>query len=196
MPFITPEVADERDALATYLIQQIEQLRIAALELDDTSLRATPTDSPLSLAGLTAHVAQAVARWLEHVQSRGVPADRRPASEEDLAVGSDGFHTGQEVPELTGEQLRARLEHVRDLVRPIIAAADLDARVPVPEAPWFPKELESWNVRWVCHHLIAEVARHAGHADLIRESLDGEIAYSLNARDVGETFDWADYQRA
>ncbi|WP_010524242.1 DUF664 domain-containing protein [Nesterenkonia sp. F] len=196
MPFITPEVTDERDALATYLVQQLEQLRISAIDLDDASLRATPTVSTLSLAGLLAHVTQAVARWLDHVQSFGISADRRPASEEDLVAGFEGFHTGREVPELTGQQLRARLEHVRDLVRPILTAADLDARVPVPDAPWFPKGLESWNVRWICHHLVAEVARHVGHADLIREGLDGQIAYALNARDVGETFDWADYQRA
>lgn len=195
MPFITPAVTEEHDALATYLIQQLEQLRIAAIDLDDASLRATPTVSPLSLAGLLAHVTQAVARWLDHVQSCGLLADRRPASQEDLAAGFEGFHTGQEVPELTGEQLRTRIEQVRDLVRPILTAVDLDARVPVPDAPWFPKDLESWNVRWICHHLIAEVARHVGHADLIRESLDGQIAYALNARDVGETFDWADYQR-
>lgn len=194
MPFITPEVTDERDALATYLVQQLEQLRISSLDLDDARLRTAPTAGSLSLAGLIAHVSQATARWLHHVQTHGVDVEHRPVEEEELAVAFEGFHTGQEVPDLPGDQLLARLGSVRDLVRPITGSADLDARVPVPDAPWFPQDVDSWNVRWVVHHLIAEAARHAGHADLIRESLDGEIAYALNARDAGETFDWADYR--
>ena len=50
----------------------------------------------------------------------------------------------------------------------------LDAAVPVPrDSPWFPKDVDAWSVRWVFLHVISELARHAGHADIIRESLDG-----------------------
>ncbi|GAB3193216.1 mycothiol transferase [Nesterenkonia suensis] len=193
MPFLTAEVTDERDACAIYAVQQLEQLRIAALDLDDAQLRAAPTAGALSMGGLIAHVAQTVVRWLHHVYVHGVAEPDSGLAEEAFALGFDGFWTGEEVPEETGTQLRDRLATARDLVRPVLADADFDARVPIPEAPWFPKELESWNVRWVAHHLVAEVARHAGHADIIREHLDGQIAYALNARDVGETFDWAEY---
>lgn len=45
---------------------------------------------------------------------------------------------------------------------------------PVPRGvPWFPADVEKWSVRWVLLHLIEETARHGGHADIIRESLDG-----------------------
>jgi hypothetical protein len=42
-------------------------------------------------------------------------------------------------------------------------------------------------VRWLCLHLIREIARHAGHADIIRESLDGATAYELFTKERGAT---------
>jgi Protein of unknown function (DUF664) len=49
---------------------------------------------------------------------------------------------------------------------------DLDVAQPLPEAPWFPPG-EKWSARRVLLHILAETAQHAGHADIIRESLDG-----------------------
>ena len=48
-------------------------------------------------------------------------------------------------------------------------------------SPWFPKDLEAWSVRWVILHVINELARHAGHADIVRETLDGATMYDLIA---------------
>jgi Protein of unknown function (DUF664) len=64
----------------------------------------------------------------------------------------------------------------------LVETADLDAAVPVPQdIPWFPKDQESWSVRWVILHVINELARHAGHADIIRETIDGATMYELIA---------------
>jgi hypothetical protein len=64
----------------------------------------------------------------------------------------------------------------------LVEAADLDATVPVPhDVPWFPKGLDAWSVRWVILHVINELARHSGHADIIRESIDGATMYELIA---------------
>ena len=64
----------------------------------------------------------------------------------------------------------------------LVETADLDAAVPVPrDAPWFPKDVDAWSVRWVILHLCNELARHAGHADIIRESIDGATMYELIA---------------
>ena len=63
---------------------------------------------------------------------------------------------------------------------------DLDAAVPVPrDAPWFPRDVDAWSVRWVFLHVISELARHAGHADIIRESIDGATMYELIAAAEG-----------
>jgi hypothetical protein len=64
--------------------------------------------------------------------------------------------------------------------------------VPVPrDAPWFPTDVEAWSLRWVLLQLIQESARHAGHADIVRESLDGATQYELMAAAEGwPATDW------
>jgi hypothetical protein len=60
--------------------------------------------------------------------------------------------------------------------------ADLGAPLPptTPGAPWIPAGLV-WTPRWILLHLIEETARHAGHADIVRESLDGATCWTLMA---------------
>jgi hypothetical protein len=68
----------------------------------------------------------------------------------------------------------------------IVDIADLGQPVPVPKGvPWFPADVEAWSVRWVLLHLIEETARHAGHADIVREALDGATAFPLLAAAEG-----------
>jgi hypothetical protein len=64
----------------------------------------------------------------------------------------------------------------------VAGIADLGQPVPVPRGvPWFPQDVEAWSVRWVLLHVIEETARHAGHADIIRESIDRATMYELMA---------------
>jgi hypothetical protein len=59
---------------------------------------------------------------------------------------------------------------------------DLGQEVPVPKGvPWYPSDVDNWSVRWVLLHLIEETARHAGHADILREAIDGATAFPLMA---------------
>lgn len=55
----------------------------------------------------------------------------------------------------------------------LVATLDLDSSHPLPVAPWFEPGV-SWSVRRVLLHVIAETAQHAGHADIIREAIDGQ----------------------
>jgi len=64
------------------------------------------------------------------------------------------------------EQVASRTE---ELVRTL---PSLDASQPLPAAPWFPPNAR-WSARRVLLHIIAETSQHAGHADIIREALDG-----------------------
>ena len=69
--------------------------------------------------------------------------------------------------------VRADSAEVGPLTDALVASLpDLDADPPLPKAPWFPAG-ERWSARRVLMHIIAETAQHAGHADIIRESLDG-----------------------
>ena len=76
-----------------------------------------------------------------------------------------------------------RANSVDDDTEAIIGGiADLGQAVPVPkDVPFFPQDLDSWEVRWVLLHLIEELARHAGHADIIREHIDGGTMHPIMA---------------
>jgi hypothetical protein len=73
-----------------------------------------------------------------------------------------------------------------------IASVGLDDPVPVPKGvPWFPSDIDAWSVRWVLLHLIEETGRHAGHADIVRESIDGATSFSPMAAVEGwPATDW------
>lgn len=69
--------------------------------------------------------------------------------------------------------LRSRVEQVAAGTEDFLREADLDRSNPLPQAPWF-EPGASWSVRRVALHLLAEISQHAGHADIIRESIDGQ----------------------
>lgn len=93
-----------------------------------------------------------------------------------MEYGAD-FRPG---PEETVEVLRERVRATCDEAVRVIGEADLEARVPAPDAPWF-AGTEGWSVRWVVMHLVEELARHADHADIVREGIDGATTYELVA---------------
>jgi hypothetical protein len=98
----------------------------------------------------------------------------------DPSLYGDAFIMG---PHETLTELLADSEQCGRETEAIVAGiADLSQPVPVPkDVPFFPQDLDSWEVRWVLHHLIEEIARHAGHADIIREHIDGGTMYSIIA---------------
>lgn len=175
MPAVAAPVADEREGLLAYLAQQRLVLRITAYGLTDDQARATPTASPLSVGGLIKHLARVERGWMVTVMGRAREwspeqheAGFRLAPGETLAGVLEQY-------ERAAEETDAIIEGIPDLGQP----------VPVPrEVPWAPG-VTAWSVRWVLLHLIEETARHAGHADIIRESLDGATAFALMAAAEG-----------
>jgi len=169
-------VADERSALLDYLAQQRYVLRLTAYGLTDEQARATPTVGPLSVGGLINHVAAVEEGWIDTVLHRPPGSD---AGENDR-----GFHL------VSDDTLAAVLERYATVARRtddvIAGIADLGQPVPVPQGvPWFPDDVDAWSVRWVLLHLIEETARHAGHADIVRESVDGASAFPIMAAAEG-----------
>lgn len=175
MPAVVAPVADEREGLLAYLAQQRLLLRLTAYGLTDDQARATPTASPLSVGGLIKHVAGAERGWLATVMGR-----KREWSPEKHEAS---FRLG---PDETLAGTLELYEQVADETDAIVAGIpDLGKPVPVPPGVPFAPGVTAWSVRWVLLHLIEETARHAGHADIIRESLDGATAFPLMAAAEG-----------
>lgn len=184
MPMGAPPVADERDGLLAYLSQQRQGLRLAAYGLSDEQARRTTTASSLSVGGLIKHVSSSEKGWIDLV------AGGNQDSFGDFARYMEGFRLGEDE---TLEQVLAVYDDVAKRTESVIATiADLGREVPVPtNAPWFPDDVEAWSVRWVLLHLIEETALHAGHADIVRECLDGATAGPLLAAAEGwEPTEW------
>ncbi|MEE1650219.1 DUF664 domain-containing protein [Brachybacterium sp. J144] len=194
MPFLTRNVTTEADGLATFGRQQVHQIVTTLHALDDQQLRATPSASELSVGAIAHHVLAVVdgnAHEIERATARAAravigdePVIHAPGEDDDPELGDPSLS----VPDgATAATLGAALEQAGTRLEEALRAADLDAPVPTPEAPWY-TGAEDWNVRWLALHTIEEVARHAGQADVIRESIDGKGAYELNALTDGETW--------
>jgi uncharacterized damage-inducible protein DinB len=175
-----PPVADEREGLLAFLAQQRRVLRIAAHGLTDEQARLVPTESSLSVGGLIKHVAHAEKGWMDTVLQRDV----RGSMEEREARQLAQFQLAPE--ETLADVLSFYTEVARETEEIVSGIPDLGRPVPVPKGvPWFPSDVDAWSVRWVLFHLIEETARHAGHADIIREHVDGATAFTLMAAAEG-----------
>ncbi len=175
MPGLAPPLTDEKELLLAYIAQQRHGLRNAAHGLSDEQARLTPLDSSLSIGGLIKHLADVEKHWIDVVLQRD--SGRREDRETDYGAG---FRL--EPDESLADVLDRYVEVAEDTDAAMAGIVDLDRAVPVPKGvPWFPADVEAWSVRWVLLHLIEETSRHAGHADIIRESIDGATMYELMA---------------
>jgi hypothetical protein len=159
-----PERLDLLDTLAKHR----ELFRFTVQGLTDEQAAATPTASALCLGGLIKHVTFVESGWVDFVLEG--------TSAMEPGEGSFEAHTNS-FRMLDGETLAGILadyeqcaKRTDDLVRSI---PSLDASHPLPPAPWF-EPGASWSARRVFMHIVAETAQHAGHADIIRETLDGQ----------------------
>ena len=186
MPFLTAESTGEADTLATFAQQQIEQVATTLHGLDREQLAQVPSASGLSLGALARHVvfiAGSAALTIAAAPGPGRDSERTP----EQAQREGGLAPEALRDEDTAESLIEELHRAGEDLAAAIRAADLDTLGPVPEAPWF-EGRTSWSMRWYATHQIEEHARHAGHADIVRESLDGKTAYELNALAAGQTW--------
>lgn len=173
-----PDSAELNDLLATlarqrgFLVQTLDGLT-------HEQAASRPTVSALCLGGLIKHVGATERQWIDFAvngaPTTGPELDWDNIDWSDPAVVSVIKEREQQFQLLADEtvagvladyaQVAADTERrVRDL--------DLDVRHTLPAAPWF-ESGEQWSVRRVLTHLIAETAQHSGHADILRESIDG-----------------------
>ena len=168
---------EERADLLELLRKHRALFRHTVAGLTDDQAASTPTVSELSLGGLVKHVSATEAGWAAFVLAG--PAERPDIdwasvdwSDPPPAVAAyrDGFRM---VEGETLEGLLAAYDEVAAATDELVTTVDLSARQPLPEAPWF-EPGATWSARRVFHHVAVETAQHAGHADILRETIDGQ----------------------
>jgi hypothetical protein len=164
---VTGERADLLEALA----KQRHFLRFTTRDLTDEQAGLRTTASELCLGGLIKHVTSVERNWVGFIlEGPSAMPDFTSLTEADLAQWAEGFRM------LPGETLAGVLAEYAEVARRtddlVATLPDLDVTWPLPKAPWN-EPGSQWSARRVLLHIIAETAQHAGHADIIRESLDG-----------------------
>ncbi len=175
MPGLVPPVQDERENLLGFLAQQRLVLKLTAHGLTDEQARQAASVSTLTVGGLIKHVANVERNWADTI------LQQRSMSDE-IYLDSFSMRDDETLADVIAEYdaVAARTSEI------VAAIDDLGQAVPVPKGvPWFPDDVDAWSVRWVLAHLIQETARHAGHADVVRESVDGATAFPLMAAAEG-----------
>ena len=167
-PVADRERADLLDSLGRHRFF----LRYTVQDLTDEQARLRPTASALCLGGIIKHVAATEATWADFMV-RGPAAF--PTMDRSGPEMAESWAAEHEL--LPGETLAGALRRYAevaartdDLVRTL---PSLDVEHPLPAAPWF-EPGATRSARRVLLHIIAETAQHAGHADLIRETIDGQ----------------------
>ena len=166
----TGEKADLLGALA----QAHEFLSYTCRGVSEEDARKRTTVSELTLGGLIKHVTSVERHWMDFIvngpESAAATSSFSNLTEEDFARYADGFRLTE------GETLAGALEDYRaaaeETARVVEGLEDLGASYELPETPW--SEARTWSVRRTLIHIIAETTQHAGHADIIREALDGQ----------------------
>jgi hypothetical protein len=159
-PALTAERADLLETLAAH--RGFLRFTVRGLTTEQATRRTTA--SQLTLAGIVKHVAGTERSWADFAV--GGPAAMRQSPEE-------WAREWVLQPGETLESVLADYEEVAARTDELVRTIDLDFGHPLPEAPWFPPGAVR-SARRVFLHVIAETAQHAGHADILRESLDGQ----------------------
>jgi uncharacterized damage-inducible protein DinB len=156
-------LAGERDALT----QQLDFHRATLLRkpegLDGEQLRRPMTASGLSLLGLVKHLAETEHGWFLKIYGGLPEPDLFPTDGDPDAE----FRVG---PDETADALVGQYLRTCERARAVVAAGELDD---VVTTPWGAEA----NLRAILVHMVQETARHNGHADIIREAIDGTTGH-------------------
>ena len=164
-----PLTADEVGTLTGFLDYQRATLAWKCAGLDSTGLSATVAASSMTLGGMLKHLALVEDDWFSYTfcdQDRQPPWD---TIDWDADSDWDWHSAAGDAPDQLLQLWQDAVGRSRSVVREALGRGGLDqtaARIwPDGQAP---------SLRWILCHLIEEYARHNGHADLIRESIDGQ----------------------
>lgn len=164
----TTAAGGERADLLKALAGQRYFLRYTVRDLTDEQAARRTTASELCLGGLIKHVTLTERQWIRFILAG--PSAMGGGDEASRTEWAAAFRM---LPGETLAGLLADYEQAASRTTEVVETLpDLAASQPLPPAPWFEPGAR-WTARQVLLHVLAETAQHAGHADIIRESLDG-----------------------
>ncbi|MCL6485830.1 DinB family protein [Williamsia phyllosphaerae] len=182
MMIASANVPGERETLIEIYGDQRKALLVTLDGLSEDDARKASTVSELTLGGLVKHLTNVEKYWITTI------AEADPDAEFDVA-GAENAYTL-----IDGETFADWLAEYRDQAQRtdefIATVPDLDLLIPVPTAPWAPVR-QHHTVRRILLHLFRETAQHSGHADLIREAIDGQSTTMTMASDANRSSDRA-----
>lgn len=169
MGAVDQTLTGERADLAETLAKHRNFLRYTTRDMSDEQAALRATVSELCLGGIVKHVAAVERQWARFIVEGPVAMGRWDEAGR-MQEWLDGFRMlpGETLAGLLDDYAAAAIQ-TDDLVATL---PDLDASQPLPEAPWYEPGAR-WSARRVLLHVMAETAQHAGHADIIREAIDG-----------------------
>ena len=157
----------ERDELLSALERHRGFLRQTVDGISDEQAAQRTTVSELCLGGLVKHVTRMETRWVDFIL-RGPDA----ISMDETSYAEHAASFRMESDDTVGSLLADYDTAARESEKIVRGLPSLDVEHPLPEAPWF-EPGASWSARRVLLHVLAETSQHAGHADIVREAIDG-----------------------
>lgn len=175
-----PASNDEITGLVNYLDQQLIAIRSAAVGLTDEQARMRPCRSALSIAGLLKHATFCMRGATTRLTGSGARGELDEAAFA-AYMGSFALTDGETAAGALEDFDRAQAAYLG-----AVAATDPDSPTVEPPAPWDGiYDSRPANARYYLVHQIEEMARHAGHADIIREQIDGMAVPAIVLSEAG-----------
>jgi uncharacterized damage-inducible protein DinB len=163
-----PLAADETATLLGFLDYQRATLAWKCSGLDAAGLRAKTAASSITLGGMLKHLANVEDYWFSRRLHGRDPQPIWEAADWDADPDWDWHPAAGDTPEYLRALWQDAVVRSRSLVAEAMADGGLDQ---LARRPW--SDGRAPSLRWILVHLIEEYARHNGHADFLRESIDG-----------------------
>lgn len=164
-----PFAGDEVAVVRGFLDFHRQTLRWKTEGLTAEQLAATHPPSTMTLGGMLKHLAYVEDHWFGHVFAGQDPAEPWASVDWDADADWDWHSATHDSP----DDLRTLWEESVARSDALVAAA-ADGFDTVAARPWR-RTGEPINLRWIVVHMVEEYCRHNGHADLLRESIDGQV---------------------
>ena len=168
-----PAVAGEAETLIGFIdfLRATMEWRTSGLSDDKLNRPLAGHPSPMTLGGMLKHLAFVESYWFEHVALGEEPSEPWLSADWDADPDWD-WHSAVDD---TGEQIRtlwlAQVERSRAILTRLLGQSGLG----LDGTHALPGSEEKFSLRWILTHMVEEYARHCGHADLIREAIDGQV---------------------